>query len=320
MANIKQVAARAGLSVACVSKYLKNPDSVLPSSRQQIEEAIRDLRYVPSRTARSLRTKRSYTVKVILGSIINPFYAELFETLRLMLDTRGYAAVLHPLDRPLAPGDADGVDGILVGFANDERQLASIAACAGGTPVVCLHWQALSSPLPCVWTDVRQGIRLAARHLLTAVCRHFAYIGGPEADAISVRKLQGVRAELEGAGLTLPGEWRHHGPFTFQSGYDASKRLCRDGVWPDGILCENDVLAAGVICGLLRQGIRVPERIRVTGFDNIPLANMYTPALTSVALPIDSLCREAVAMLFQLLAGQAADTRSFPPELIVRQS
>ena len=234
-------------------------------------------------------------MKVILGSIINPFYAELFETLRLMLDTRGYAAVLHPLDRPLAPGDADGVDGILVGFANDERQLASIAACAGGTPVVCLHWQALSSPLPCVWTDVRQGIRLAARHLLAAGCRRFAYIGGPEADAISVRKLQGVRAELEGAGLTLPGEWRHHGPFTFQSGYDASKRLCRDGVWPDGI-------------------------IRVTGFDNIPLANMYTPAITSVALPIDSLCREAVAMLFQLLAGQAADTRSFPPELIVRQS
>lgn len=105
MANIKQVAALAGLSVACVSKYLKNPDSVLPSSRERIEAAIEELQYTPSAMARYLRTKRTYTVKAVMESITIPFFAEMFETLRRDLEERGYTTILQTTDsRPSPPG------------------------------------------------------------------------------------------------------------------------------------------------------------------------------------------------------------------------
>lgn len=322
MANIKQVAARAGLSVACVSKYLKNPDSVRPASRTCIETAIRELRYVPSPTARSLRTKRTYTVKVIIESITNPFFAEMFEGLRRALETAGYTAILRPIASPFTPADFEGADGIVVCFADDEKRLADLRRLAGEMPVIGLHWQKPAFGFPCAWTDVRAGMELAARHLLEAGCRRFAYVGGPKGNAISAAKEERARAVLrESGGCFLPGGVFHH-PFVFQSGYDAAKALAASGSLPDGILCENDVLAAGVLCGLYRQGIPVPGAVRVAGFDNIPLADMYTPAITSVALPIAAMCGEAVRMLLRRIenAGEESADAYFPPALLVRQS
>ena len=86
------------------------------------------------------------------------------------------------------------------------------------------------------------------------------------------------------------------------------------------MLCENDVLAAGVICGLHRRGLRVPEDLRVTGFDNIPLAGMYIPAITSVAVPIADMCAEAARQLVEMLDNKPAESRAFSPALVLRQS
>lgn len=315
MANIKQVAARAGLSVACVSKYLKNPDSVLPSSRQQIEEAIRDLRYVPSRTARSLRTKRSYSIHVILESITNPFFAEMFEGLRRELDKRGYTSMLRPLEKPFASGDFEAADGVAACFFEDESRLEELRRAVGGIPVVCVHWRRLPSPLPCVWADVREGMTLAADHLTLAGCRRLAYVGGPPENAISALKREGALSILKSPPIVSCA-----GEFSFQTGYNAAKKIAALPERPDGVLCENDVLAAGVICGLYRRGLRVPEDMRVTGFDNIPLAEMYIPAITSVALPIADMCAAAASLLTGIIEKKPGDNCAFSPTLMVRQS
>lgn len=172
MANIKQVAALAGLSVACVSKYLKNPDSVLPSSRERIEAAIEELQYTPSAMARYLRTKRTYTVKAVMESITIPFFAEMFETLRRDLEERGYTTILQTTDsRPFSTRDFDAVDGVIACFVDDEQVLAGIHQAAGGLPFICMHWREPFLPVPTVWLDVREGMRLAARHLLEGGCR-----------------------------------------------------------------------------------------------------------------------------------------------------
>lgn len=320
MANIKQVAQRAGLSVSCVSKYLKNPDSVLPSSRESIEAAIRALQYVPSPTARSLRTKRTYTVKVLMESITNPFFADMFEYLRHAFEQAGYTAVLRPIERPFSPADFEGVDGAAVCFADDEARMNELRAAAGKVPLVGLHWQEPRFGFPCAWTDVRAGMELAAGHLLESGCRRFAYVGGPRGNAISAAKEERARTVLQGRGVLLPESAVFHGAFVFQSGYDAAKRLAALPEPPDGILCENDVLAAGVLCGLYRQGIAVPGQVRVTGFDNIPLAEMYIPAITSVALPIADMCTQAAGMLIRRMEREEAYDAFFPPALIPRQS
>lgn len=171
LANIKQVAARAGLSVACVSKYLKNADSVLPASRSRIEAAIRELQYVPSRTARSLRTKRSYNIQVVVENITNPFFAELFETMRRALEGYGYTAILRPLDKPFSREDFDGADGVAACFLEDEARIGEIGRAAGERPVLCVHWKRLPPERPGVWAEVQEGMALAAAHLMESGCR-----------------------------------------------------------------------------------------------------------------------------------------------------
>lgn len=321
MANIKQVAAAAGLSVACVSKYLKNPNSVLPSSRERIEQAIDALHYVPSAAARSLRTKKSYQVKIVMESISNPFFAEMFEGLRRVLESYGYTSLLQNMDKPPQKEDFIGLDGLIVCFGDDEKRIREILQVAGDNlPTVCLHWREPDFGVPTVWVDVSDGIKLAVEQLLSAGCDRFAYVGGPEKSVISAVKHKGAVAALDKAGKSLPDASVYHGEFTFQAGYDAAKAITRLATRPDAVLCENDVLAAGVICGLYRQGVAVPKDIRVTGFDNIPLAEMYIPSITSVAIPMEEMHARAVSVLLDVMDGKRAENQALSPILVVRQS
>ncbi|MBQ8683936.1 MAG: LacI family DNA-binding transcriptional regulator [Clostridia bacterium] len=321
MANIKQVAAAAGLSVACVSKYLKSPDSVLPTTRQRIEEAIEALHYVPSAAARSLRTKKSYQVKIVMESISNPFFADMFEGLRRQLEAYGYTSLLQNMDKPPAPEDFRGLDGLIVCFGDDETRIRALLDMAGASlPTVCLHWRRPSFDVPAVWVDVSTGMELAVEHLLAQDCDRFAYVGGPASSIISSVKYQGTVAALTAAGKALTPEGIYHGEFTFQAGYDAAKAIARLPERPQAVVCENDVLAAGVICGLYRQGVAVPEEVRVTGFDNLPLAEMYIPAITSIAIPMQEMHSRAVAMLLERINGEVTEDCMLAPLLIPRQS
>ena len=115
-------------------------------------------------------------------------------------------------------------------------------------------------------------------------------------------------------------EQTYHGEFTFQAGYDAAKGIARLPERPRAVVCENDVLAAGVICGLYRQGVAVPEEVRVTGFDNLPLAEMYIPAITSIAIPMEEMHTLGVSMLLKQMQGQPVESCMLTPLLASRQS
>jgi len=320
IANIKQVAAHAGLSVACVSKYLKNADSVLPTTRERIERAIKELNYVPSNMARYLRTKRTYNIKVIMESITNPFFAEIFDSLRHGFEKHGYTVILQPISKPFEISDFSAVDGIVICFAEDEGKLDALLQLAGEIPVACMHWKKPDSEIPAVWYDVSFGMALAANHLSESGCCRFAYMGGPESNRISAAKKAGAIAALEEKECRLLNDAVFHGEFVFQTGYDAAKQLVKLPELPDAVLCENDVLAAGMICGLYRQGISVPDQIRVTGFDNIPLADMYIPAITSVEISIPEMSLKTVELVLDQIEKRSVQCEKRLPKLIVRQS
>ncbi len=321
MANIKDVAALAGLSAACVSKYLKSPDSVLPSSRERIQAAIEQLNYIPSRTARSLRTKKTLAIRVVMQRIDNPFFAEMFEGLRRELELAGYTALLQNTDREPAAEDFTGVDGVIFCFGDDERMIAAISELiTGRLPMVCMHWREPRFEHPAVWVDVSDGMRLAAEFLLDEGCRDFAYVGGPRDSVISAFKFGGVRSALGEAGVFVGPGRIFHGDFSFQTGYDAAKALVRSGALPQAVFCETDELAAGVICGFYRQGVAVPEQVRVTGFNNTPLAEMYIPSITSIALPFAEICSQAARLMMCSLDGQTPENVCVRPVLIERRS
>ncbi len=269
-----------------------------------------------------LRTKKSFTVKVVLSSVTNPFFAELFEALRTQLSEQKYTCILQSIDRPLERSDLQAVDGLLVGFAEDEAKLSQIDMLARQMqlPLVCLHWRKPPISVPAVWADLGEGIGQAVSYLAGAGCRRLSYVGGPAHDAISASKWRGSTCAAQEAGVCFLSDAIFHGPFTFQSGYDCAKRLAARQDLPDAVVCENDVLAAGVICGLSRHGVRVPQDIRVTGFDNIPLAEMYLPSITSVAVPAAEMCKSAVGKLMACIRGELVADEQFKPMLIERKS
>ncbi len=324
MPAIKDVARHAGLSVAAVSKYLKNPGSVRPDTRVRIESAIRALQYRPSPFARSLRTRRSGMIAVVVPDVRNPFFAELFDSIRIAARARGWLALLETSDdlqgllaavRSLSVGS---VDGVIPCFLDDEHTASGLAeALHGRTPVIPVSWQASPQGGGTVLLDVRSGMRRMVRGLLDAGRVAPAYVGGPEDSTVSIQKLAGFRDALATAGLPVQAVPVQRGPFSLQAGHDAARSLLADPARrPDCLVAENDLLAVGCLRGAREMGVRVPDDLWVTGFDDIPLAAMVDPPLTTVSLPIREMGEAAVRLMAAALgvpedaAGEAAGEAS----------
>ena len=318
MATMKDVAKRAGLSVSCVSKYLNHPDSVLPATKEKIDEAIESLNYKPSIIAQSLRTKRSRIIVVIMESVINPFFATLFEAIRRDCEENGYFVMLHTLsDRSYSRADFAYADGIILCFPDHEAHIGSILEAAGDTPTVLIHGCRTQLPVPSVLVDIGKGSAEAASCLLKLGCRSFVSVGGDESGAMSRVKRDAIRQKLSGQNAShrhISVEQSHSG------GIRAVELLEAEISKVDAILCESDAIAAGVLSALNRRGFRVPEDVRVVGYDDILLASMFNPPISTVSIPIERLGVAAVSMVCGMINGEKTPDQHFDPALVIRST
>lgn len=318
MATMKDVAKLAGLSVSCVSKYLNRPDSVLPATKKKIDEAIAELDYKPSIIAQSMRTKRSRVIMVIMESIINPFFATLFEAIRRDCEENGYFVMLHTLShRHYDKSDFVYADGIILCFPDQQSYVGNILEAAGNTPVVLIHGCPTEQSVPSVLVDIGKGSAEAVSYLLSLGCRSFVSVGGDQTSAMSRVKNDAIRNVLSGKDAAMQNisvEQSHSG------GIRAVALLEGQLSGVDAILCESDAIAAGVLFALNRLGIRVPEDIRVVGYDDILLASMFNPPISTVSIPIDRLGAAAVRMVCGLINGETAEDQQFAPSLQIRST
>ena len=320
MATMKDVAKRAGLSVSCVSKYLNRPNSVLPATKQKIDEAIAALDYKPSIIAQSLRTKRSRIIVVIMESVINPFFAALFEAIRHDCEQNGYFVMLHTLSgRSYNRSDFAYADGILLCFPDKQADIADILDAAGNTPTVLIHGCPAQAHVPSVLVNVGKGSAEAVSYLLSLGCRTFVTVGGdPDNSTMSRVKGNAIRQALAAqkvcTAVHISAEQSHSG------GICAVEQLESQLSAVDAILCESDAIAAGVLSALNGRGIRVPEDIRVMGYDNILLAAMFNPPISTVAIPIEQLGAAAVGMVCKMINGEPVEDQHFDPTLKIRET
>ena len=316
MATMKDVAKRAGLSVSCVSKYLNRPDSVLPATKEKIDEAIAALDYKPSIIAQSLRTKRSRIIVVIMESVINPFFATLFEAIRRDCEENGYFVMLHTLSsRRYDRTDFTYADGIILCFPDNQSYVGNILEAAGSTPVVLIHGCPTEPHVPSVLVDIGKGSAEAASYLLSQGCRSFVSVGGDRDSTMSRVKNEAIRQTLSGQNATVQSlsvEQSHSG------GIRAVELLESQLSGVDAILCESDAIAAGVLSSLNRRGIRVPADIRVVGYDDILLASMFNPPISTVSIPIGQLGAAAVSMVCGMIGGEKFEDQYFIPSLTLR--
>jgi len=327
--TITQVAALAGVSPTTVSHVLSGKRIVAVSTRGAVHDAIRTLGYRPNNVARSLRTRRSQMVAVVIPDITNTFYSVLTRGLADTVDEAGYGTYVCNTDG-LFDREAKfledildrGADGVVLATV-DEASQGALNAAAMGVPVVCVG-EALDHPrIDVVTADDEVGSYAVTRHLLERGVRRMAMIEGPT--ATGANRIAGFQRALDDSGkdadpaLVVAGDWTRHGGYTAMRQLLAVPQRRR----PDAVFCANDLMAIGALDALHEAGLEVPGEVAVGGFDDVDAATIVSPALTTAFNPAYDTGVNAGRLLISRLNGEYdGDGRTvvLPCPLVVRDS
>ncbi|MCW2544907.1 MAG: transcriptional regulator, LacI family [Frankiales bacterium] len=325
--SIKDVAARAGVSIGTVSNFLNKPELVAQSTQDRIREAIDQLGFIRNESARQLRAGTSRIIGLVLLDVRNPFFTDLARGAEQAAESAGLAVMLCSSDelaeketRYLGLLQEQRVRGILITPVDgNDRQLAAIRD--RGTPVVLVD-RASSTGNECsVDVDDVLGGRLAVQHLAEGGHRRIAFVGGPQTLRQVADRWKGAS---EAAGSKVRLSLVPTPALTTEGGRQAAEKLVSlpASKRPTAVFCANDLLALGVLQELMRQRIRVPEDVALVGYDDIDFAAAAAVPLTSVRQPRAELGRAAAELLIAEAAGgpHTHQQLSFEPELVVRAS
>ncbi len=317
--TLEEVAVRAGVSRATVSRVVNGSPRVSPEVRTQVEAAIVQLGYVPNRAARSLVTRRSGSVAVVIAEptprlFSDPFFPRLLRGVSAALSARDLQLVLLMPASPdearrtgdyLGAGHVDGA--LLVSLHGNDPLPAAMAK--RGTPVVVGGRPPGRAAVSYVDVDNVQGARMAVEHLLAAGRRVVACLGGPTDMSAGVDRLAGYRQALIGAGLEVDERLITLGDFTQESGADGMRRILDERPGVDAVFAASDQMATGALQVLRAAGRTIPADVAIVGFDDSPIAEMADPPLTSVRQPIEEMGAEMVRLLLEHTADPAATPR-----------
>ncbi|QES45600.1 LacI family transcriptional regulator [Streptomyces venezuelae] len=326
--TLRDVARASGCSVATVSRVLAGTRPVGAETARRVREAAEALGYRPNHAARALRSRSTGTVGLVLPQITNPFYPTLVRELTHALHAGGRAVLLADCDDdPAAEAEyiADllgrQVDALLVIPAHEERSRDAVAAAAARVPLVLMDRGCGPAVADSVAVDNTAGMALVLDHLAATGRRRVCFLGATgTASAAAERRA----AYAAGAAALDPGapDRVALGDFSVEWG-----RAAVDEVWParpDALVCANDLIAIGALQRLQQLGADVPGEVAVTGFDDIPMAALSAPGITTVRQPVAELAAEAARLLGRRLAGGEADSPRqairLAPELVVRES
>ena len=330
--TLEQVALRAGVSRATVSRVVNDSPRVSPEVRRQVEIAIQQLGYVPNRAARSLVTRRSDSIGVIIAEpagllFSDPFFPRLLRGISAALSARDLQLVLLMPSSPSEThrtGDylaAGHVDGALMVSLHDDDPLP-IRMAEARIPMVVSPRPRRPLSLSYVDVDNRGGAHSAVAHLAGRGCRVIGTVAGPTDMAPGVDRLTGYRDALVEAGLGTDTSLEVVGDFTQAGGAAAMERLLAARPDIDAVFAASDLMAAGALTVLTAAGRRVPEDVALVGYDDSPVATTTQPTLTSVRQPIEEMGQEMARLLIDAIEGSDRAPRRMilATELIERAS
>ncbi len=321
-ATIRDVAKRAGVSVAIVSRTLNGVGPVRAITSRHVLKIAHAMRYVPHAAARSLSSRRSQTIGVLLPELHGEFFSEVIRGIDVAARQRGYHILVSGSHSDVSEmvavlGAMRGrVDGLVV--MSPDVDLGPLSRnIPPAMPVVLLNSSARGRRA--IQIDNCSGARLMTQHILSLGHTRIAFITGPERNLDGAERTRGFRDGIRGT-AALPSEME--GDFTEESGYRATNELLGRVPRPTAIFAANDAMAIGALHALREKKLRVPEDVSLAGFDDIPLARFLTPPLTTVRVDIAELGRRAVDMLLAQMEGSSASAHKdvIPTTLIVRNS
>lgn len=310
--TLADVARRAGVHSATVSRALSRPEMVNEATLERVRAAVDALGYVPNNAARQLAGGRTGRIAVIVPDVTNPYFGGLVQAAQRTADDGDEIVVLADTgQRPQREVAAvrsltAEVDGIVL--CGSVGPVGGLRAAAGSTPVVSVNRRMRG--VPSVVVDQAAVVDLAAEHLASLGHDRLAFVRGPS--AYWSTEIRTRRATALGLRLLGPVEPTHAG------GRDAVAALVDSGA--TGVIAFNDLIATGVLAEASERGLRIPEDLSIVGSDDVSLASMVHPALTTVAGRADELGAAAVDLLHGLLGGEEVEDVSLDPSLVVRRT
>ncbi|MGO4548519.1 LacI family DNA-binding transcriptional regulator [Paenibacillus sp. 2TAB23] len=310
MHSIKDVANLAGVGVGTVSRVINNIGSVKPVTRNKVIEAIRELNYVPNQVARNFKMQRSYLVSLLLPSIFNQFFSELAYHIEDELDRNGYQLLLcNSGGKPekelyyLEMLKQNKVAGIIGITYNDIEEYVNT-----DIPIVSID-RHFSKQITCVTSDNFEGGRIALKELVKAGANNVAFIGGATSINSETRnRKKGFIHEAEAMGIRYVV---YEEPDPIADDIAFIKRFLKKYPEVNGVFAITDMLAAKYIEIAKRSGLRVPEDVKVIGYDGIQDHEYFHPVLSTIRQPVEQMARKAVRLLLKKIEGESVEHEDF---------
>jgi LacI family transcriptional regulator len=327
--TIREIAEAAGVSAMTVSRVLNKRPDVAPATRQKIEQIVAESGFVRSRAARAMRKGRHGLIDLVVLSLDSPYILEIIRGVEEALEPTGLRLVVsatHGEDQrerqwlaKIADGWTDGA--ILVLAQGQSDRVRSLRR--RRTPFVVVdHEGELGPDIPSVGATNWAGARSATEYLLSLGHRRIAFIGGSPTLGCAQERASGYREAMQAEGIEPDPDLIRPGTFRHESGYEQTMALLDMPSPPTAIFAGNDTTAFGCYSALRARGARVPDAISVVGFDDVLVAPLVIPPLTTVRQPLADMGRFAVAMLLRQIEGLPLDALrvELATSLVVRES
>jgi len=332
--TVYDIAREANVSVATVSRVLNGTAPVKASTRERIQEIIDKYQFQPNALARSLISKETGMIGMILPDITNPFFPEVFKGAETEARSRGYTFFLCDTEGDykreseyLSILKEKRVDGIIflggrINLARCSSELADeVHELAKQIPIVLVNGNLPHGKLHRVLTDEGSGTALATQHLIDLGHKDIAFLGGFDHMSTTTTKVRAFVKKMQEHGLKVRKEWIVHGGFSVESGKELMNKLITMKERPTAVLCVNDFTAVGAVKEAIESGYRIPDDISIVGYDDTQLSTALIPELTTVAQRTYELGKQAVVKLSQLMNGEKpSKVTLLHPELVIRQS
>ena len=324
--SIIDIARVAGVSPSTVSRALQDHPRISTQKRAIIRALAQQMGYQPSQVARSLVTGRTKTLGVLVTDVTDPFVAAVMKGAEQAGRAVGYSLLFatsrrDPSQEILAARLLLGrqVDGMIVISSRAAGYYTDLLG-SDEMPLVLINHELHDPHAHSVRTDNRDGIRQAVVHLRELGHSRIAFVAGPEGGRSSRERLEAFCEARASSGLLeLPG-WLIEGKGLIEDGLQAFSVLNGQEQRPTAVLCYNDLTAIGLMAAAHEAGVRVPQRLSVIGYDNIPMSAFTVPPLTTVDQPKEALGRTAVENCVRALAGEKVADVTLPGALVVRKS
>ena len=325
--TIQDVAEAAGVSVSTVSRVLNDKDDVAPETYEKVQKVIEDLSYTSSLAAKSMRSRRTNVIGLIMPDVEFPFAIQVMKGVNRAITELDYDLIVYTGGDIKKESSADREQryvSLLNSGITDGVIVVTPAATTFSTasPVVVVDPNNEGPDCPAVIATNRAGALAVMEYLVGLGHRRIGFIGGRPELQSAVQRLQGYKDGLRQAGIPLDPELIQAGDYSTETGMICAQKLLNLSDPPTAIFAANDQSAIGVIKAAQEAGLHVPDDLSVVGFDNIPEAAYIHPGLTTIDQSVDKMGYVATEMLISLVQGESLDSNlhRMPTQLIIRDS